>query len=90
ETAVRIAQGSPSALVPLGVPQRLVSGREDRIVPLDLVEGYARAAAAAGDDTVVTVLEGCGHFELVDPGSAAWPAVLGAVRELAGAAPVAP
>lgn len=84
EAAERNAQASPSALLPLGVPQRLVSGRADRVVPLDLVEAYERAAAAAGDDVRLTVLEGCGHYELVNPASAAWPTVLGAVRELAG------
>jgi acetyl esterase/lipase len=90
EAPARIVLGSPSALVPLGVPQRLVSGREDRIVPLDIVEAYARTAATAGDDVTVTVLEGCGHFELVDPASGAWPAVLGAVRGLVGPAASAP
>ena len=41
-----------------------------------------RGAAKAGDTVVVEVVEGAGHFELVDPASTAWPAVRDAVRAL--------
>ncbi len=78
----RVRDGSPAALLPLGLPQRLVCGRLDTIVPLELASGYESAARRAGDRVEVEVLPGAGHFELVDPRSAAWPAVRAAVRAL--------
>ena len=71
-----------SQLVPLGVPVRLVCGARDPIVPIDQARSYEAAAKRAGDTVVVEVVEGAGHFELVDPRSAAWPVVRDAVRAL--------
>jgi acetyl esterase/lipase len=78
----RVAATSPVRLLPLGVPVRLVCGELDRIVPLDQARSYAEAAGAKGDDVTVAVVEGAGHFELVDPASVAWPAVREAVDAL--------
>ena len=78
----RVAATSPVRLLPLGVPVRLVCGELDRIVPLDQARSYAEAAGAKGDDVSVAVVEGAGHFELVDPASVAWPAVREAVDAL--------
>jgi acetyl esterase/lipase len=75
-----LAQGSPMELLPLGVPQRLVAGSLDTIAPPGLSRHYAAAARAAGDTVAVDVVEGTGHFELVRPGSLAWPTVLEAVE----------
>ena len=44
---------------------------------------YAVRAAAEGDDVVLDELAGLGHFEPIDPLSAAWPAVLAAFRAMA-------
>jgi hypothetical protein len=44
---------------------------------------YAARARSAGDDTYLTELPKCGHFDVIDPRSAAWPAVLTAFRGLA-------
>jgi acetyl esterase/lipase len=78
----RYRQASPMELVPLGVPQRLVHGTKDDIVPIEISRGYQKAAAAAGDDARLIELEGAGHFELIDPRSREWPAVARAVRDL--------
>jgi len=80
--AFRLGQASPIELVPLGVPQRLLVGARDAIVPAEQARAYAAAATAAGDAVEVRVLEGAGHFEPVDPGSSAYPAVRDAVRAL--------
>ena len=80
--AVRLGQASPIELIPLGVPQRLLVGARDAIVPAEQARAYAAAATAAGDAVEVRVLEGAGHFEPVDPGSSAYPAVRDAVRAL--------
>ena len=78
----RYAAGSPADLLPLGVPQLLLHGRDDTIVPLAIAERYRDAASARGDRVTLTVLDGIGHFELIDPGSTAWPAVWDGVQSL--------
>lgn len=86
----RLRFASPVELLPLGVPQRLVTGSLDQIVPPDLSRAYATAARQAGDAVEVEVVEGAGHFELVNPDSQAWPAVLEALRKLLPAPPQPP
>lgn len=63
---------SPSALLPLGVEQLLVHAGDDRLVPVSHTRRYAAAAAAAGDGVMCRQPEGGGHFDLIDPRSAAW------------------
>jgi acetyl esterase/lipase len=78
----RYAAASPRALLPLGVPQLLVHGTVDDSVPFELSEGYVEAARAAGDEATLLALPGTGHFEVIDPLSAEWPAILAAIRGL--------
>jgi len=78
----RVRESSPIELLPLGVRQRLVCGTEDRLVPSELSRRYQETASSAGDDMGVELVEGVGHFELVDPRSVAWPSVRRAVAEL--------
>jgi acetyl esterase/lipase len=73
EVPDRYRQASPLKLLPLGVPQRLVHGAKDDVVPLEISEDYVKAANAAGDDARLVVLPEAGHFELIDPRSAEWP-----------------
>ncbi|HEX9185602.1 MAG TPA: alpha/beta hydrolase [Vicinamibacteria bacterium] len=80
--ADRVRQASPIELLPLGVPQRLICGAHDAIVPIEHARAYEAAARSAGDAVFVRVVEGAGHFELVDPGSVAFPAVRDAVTAL--------
>jgi acetyl esterase/lipase len=70
------ADASPSERLPLGVPQLLVHGEDDAIVPVSMSREYERAARAAGDDVELVALPGVGHFEHLDPASEAWRAVL--------------
>jgi acetyl esterase/lipase len=78
----RYAIGSPAALLPLGVPQTIVQGRADRIVPFALAESYTAAAKAKGDAATLVLLDGVGHFDLIAPVSKAWPAIEQAVQGL--------
>lgn len=78
--AAAFADTSPAALLPLGVPQVVVSGSLDRIVPDSFGRAYANLAAAAGDRVRQVTLPEAGHFELVDPASGAWPVLLEALR----------
>ncbi|MGZ9113263.1 MAG: alpha/beta hydrolase family protein [Brevundimonas sp.] len=72
------ADTSPPSLLPLGDRQVVVSGALDHIVPPRFGKDYATAAASAGDPATSVVLEGAGHFELIDPTSAVWPRILDA------------
>jgi pimeloyl-ACP methyl ester carboxylesterase len=83
----RYAVADPLRLLPVPVPVRLVHGADDGVVPSEMSVGFAREAAAAGHGGAgavrCEVLPRCGHFELIDPLSAAWPAVLDAFRSVA-------
>jgi acetyl esterase/lipase len=77
------AAASPAALLPHGVPTTIVHGTEDGDVPFALSEGFVKGACTCGDAPELRALPGLGHFEPIDPGSAAWPAVLESVSRLA-------
>jgi acetyl esterase/lipase len=85
--AARYAHASPGALLPLGVPQHLITGGLDRVVPVELQHAHQRAARQAGDEVAVTIVEGAGHFEPVVPASFAWPEVERAVLARLGSSP---
>ena len=78
----RYAAASPSALLPLGVPQQLVHGREDRIVPIAMSERYVAMAREKGDTAGLVAIDGAGHFDLIAPTSKAWRQVEEAVLAL--------
>ena len=70
------AAASPRARLPLGVPQLLVHGDRDDVVPVALSRGYAAAARKQGDRVELVERPGEGHFEHLDPASGAWAAVV--------------
>lgn len=82
EVPQRYEQASPIALLPLGVPQILLYGAHDRIVPARFGSPYEAAARRAGDPARAIVLEDAGHFELVAPHTSAWKTVKEAVLAL--------
>lgn len=63
---------SPVRRLPLGVPLLLVQGGLDELVPPAMVQDYADAARAAGDDVELVLREHDGHFEHLDPRTGAW------------------
>ncbi|MDQ2983651.1 MAG: alpha/beta fold hydrolase [Actinomycetota bacterium] len=65
--------------LPAGVVQVLVHGERDDVVPLEQSRSFARRALASGDPCELVVLPDAGHFELIDPRSAAWPEVAAAL-----------
>lgn len=83
----RYRQTSPAELLPLGIPQRLIHGAQDKIVPVELGREYEEAAQGKGEDVRLTVVDGAGHFELIAPNSSAWAAVSEALRELSNPRP---
>jgi acetyl esterase/lipase len=72
--ADRYAQGSPIELLPFGVPQVLIVGARDGVMPPAARQAYASAAIKAGDEVDVIEVPG-GHFEVIAPTSDAWPTV---------------
>jgi pimeloyl-ACP methyl ester carboxylesterase len=78
----RYSAVSPVDLLPLGVPVRLVHGTADKSVPVEQSQDYEKRARAAGDDVKASIISDAGHFDLVDSGTIAWPAVTRAVAEL--------
>jgi acetyl esterase/lipase len=78
----RYRQASPIERVPMHVAARLLHGKQDDIVPIEMSRRYQAAAAAAGDDARLIEIDNAGHFELIDPRSQAWPIVERAVKEL--------
>ncbi|GGE94095.1 alpha/beta hydrolase family protein [Hymenobacter cavernae] len=80
----RYATAAPSQLLPLRVPQRLIQGNQDPIVPVSQAQDFATLAQAKGDDARVVLLPNAGHFDLVYPPSPVWPTIEKAVQELLG------
>lgn len=75
----RYAAADPIRLVPAGVPIVVVHGTDDDRVPPAISRRYA---ARAGSAATLVELAGTEHFALIDPESAAWPAVLNAISRL--------
>jgi acetyl esterase/lipase len=82
----RYRAADPMTAMPTGVRSVLVHGTADDRVPWQQSRDYEAAARAAGDDAHGVLLPEVGHFELIDPLSAAWPAVLREFRSAAGLA----
>ena len=72
----RYADTSPAELLPTKVPQVVVSGELDPIVPVKLARDYAAAARRSGTRTELLVYPGAGHFEPIDPDTPAGRAVV--------------
>ncbi len=80
--AERYQQTSPLELLPLKVPLRLIHGKLDRIVPIELGREFEAAAKQKGDNVTLTTLEATGHFDLISPVSTVWTTIEATVREL--------
>jgi acetyl esterase/lipase len=83
----RYAAADPVAAIPLGVRISLVHGTADDSVPWEQSRDFAERASAAGDQVSCVLLPDVGHFELIDPLSAAWPAVQAELRSAADGFP---
>ncbi len=75
---------SPAALLPFGVPTRLVAGTPNGMMVAEACRAWEQQARAGGDtDARYVPVPGAGHFEVIAPTGAAYAAVLASVRELA-------
>lgn len=78
----RYRQASPVDLVPLGVPERLLHGTQDDVVPIEMSRRFQAAASSAGDDARLLEIPNAGHFDLIDPRTPSWAQVNAAVEAL--------
>ena len=78
------ADTSVPRLAPLGIPQILVNGLQDRIIPTAYAEDYANKMRAAGDRVEVRMIDRTGHVELIAPETAAWAAAVEAIEAALG------
>jgi Dipeptidyl aminopeptidases/acylaminoacyl-peptidases len=78
----RYAAADPARRTPPGVPVRIVHGRLDRQVPVEMSVGYAARARRSGADVRLVELPDCEHFGVIDPLSPAWATVLDALHSV--------
>ncbi|MFK0259509.1 alpha/beta hydrolase family protein [Streptomyces sp. NPDC090445] len=81
--AERLPYADPAALLPTGIATTVVQGREDIVVPAEVAESYVAAAAKAGETVGLTLLDGVGHFPLIDPAADACAVVAEEISQLA-------
>ena len=80
EVGERYRAGNPGDLLPLGVGQTLIQGTDDGQIPQLLPSRWAEMARRQGDAVRMAMVPDAGHFDVVDPLSAAWPIVRDAIK----------
>lgn len=73
------AELDPARSVSPTIPTAILQGDQDTTVPPAIARSYARAHP----QTRLRTLRGCGHYAVIDPLSAAWPAVVAEIERLA-------
>jgi acetyl esterase/lipase len=77
------ADTSPSTLLPAGVPEAILSGGSDGIVPPAFAHDYARRARQVGDAISDIEIPAAGHFDMIDPKAPAWGPIEAAIETAA-------
>lgn len=80
----------PVESLPPRVPVRLVYGREDDVVPVAVADRYLARCRELGADVSLEVLDGAGHFSLIDPDAPAFSRVIATICALLDAPVPAP
>jgi pimeloyl-ACP methyl ester carboxylesterase len=68
----------PERLPSPTIPVTIVHGDRDDTVPIEVSDSYVDAHRA----TRLVRVGDCGHYELIDPSSTAWPTVIDALDRL--------
>lgn len=79
----RSAHVDPALLLPTGIATAVVQGVDDLTVPEAVTEAFVDAAAKAGEMVGLTLLDGVGHFPLIDPSADACAVVAEEIAQLA-------
>ena len=82
EVPERYRVASPSERLPLKVEQVLITGARDEAVPPRYGQEYEKEARRGGDKVKMIVVEDAGHFEVIAPGTAAWPTVEDTIKSM--------
>lgn len=67
----------PVRCLPIAVPQLIVHGADDTVVPVDRSDAYA--SLAGGDRLEVQVFAAADHFDVIDPAHESWAAALSVI-----------
>ncbi len=78
---------SPAEMLPLGVPQAIISGALDPIVPAAFGHAYAAKATAAGDPIQEITVSDASHFDLIDPQSSAFDKIRSIIMQFQSGPP---
>ncbi|MEU6080069.1 alpha/beta hydrolase [Streptomyces sp. NPDC047108] len=65
--ASRSPYADPAALLPTGIPTTIVHGATDTVVPPQVTRAFAAGAERAGEPVRCVLLDGAGHFPVIDP-----------------------
>jgi acetyl esterase/lipase len=84
EQSHRYRHASPSALLPLGVPQALIHAGNDSVVPTSMSRDYQSLAASNGDSARFLLVDGIGHRQLIDPSGPGWAMAVSELEQLIG------
>lgn len=82
EVPDRYTEGSPISHLPLSINQKLITGEKDDTVPIEHITPYYNLAMENNDNIELIIIPEAGHFEVITPGSIAWPYVLEALEDL--------
>jgi acetyl esterase/lipase len=81
EVPEHYAEADPMKLKIPHAKQWLIHGDADDVVPTDFSRRYVKSKKKSGEHARLVEIARCGHFELIDPRSEPWKAVLAAVNE---------
>lgn len=76
------AQASPVAAMPFTTKVRALHGRKDEQVPYQLSEWFQSQAEQCGMDSTLTLIDGEGHDDFLEPASKGHKATVAAIEEL--------
>ncbi len=78
----RRLETSPLQMLPTKIKTILISGSTDEIVPSSMGIEYSTAATTLGDDSLHYILQGLGHFDLIDPAKTNWSLYQQSLQEI--------
>lgn len=81
EVPTAYALADPAQQVPHDRPVWCVHARDDENVPFAQAAGYVASVAAAGGEATLVEVTG-GHFDVIDPRTAAWARVVAVLEEI--------
>ena len=77
-------ESDPMELQIAKATQWLIHGKEDNVVPPEFSRNYVERKKKQGEDVHLLEIENAGHFDVIDPRSAAWKQVSDTVVKLLG------